>query len=185
MRLLAIDKRLKDFEIAIEHLHTELSSVRTGRANPALVEGVVVESYGTRQPLKNLSTISVSDARTLIIQPWDKSILSDVEKGIQASNVGIQPVNDGVKLRLVLPPLNEERRVELVKLIKQMAESARIRMRNIREEIWKEIGKQQKDKQITEDQKYQAEKDLKELLEGYNEKIKVIIEKKEREILTV
>jgi ribosome recycling factor len=185
MSLPAIEKKSKDFLNALDFLHKEFSGVRTGRASPALVETLQVESYGTKQPLKNIASISVSDAKTLVIQPWDRSGLQEIEKAIQASSIGIQPANDGIRIRLAMPPLSSERRQDLVKLIRQMAEQARVRIRNVREDVWKEVQKQVKDKQLTEDQKYQAEKELKSIVEKYNEEIKKLLESKENEVMTV
>ncbi|MCL5435805.1 MAG: ribosome recycling factor [Patescibacteria group bacterium] len=180
-----IEAKAGEFEKALSHLTKELNAVRTGRASPALVENLLVESYGTKTPLKNVASITVPDARSLAIQPWDRSLLSAVEKAIQASSVGIQPVNDGAYIRLNMPPLNEERRKELVRVIKGHAEAARVRLRNVREEIWKEVGRALKEKQLTEDDKYKAEKDLKKTLDGYNEKIEEMSKRKEAEIMTV
>lgn len=180
-----IDKRKPEFEKALEHLHKDLSAIRTGRASPALVENILVESYGATTPLKNLAGITVPEARTLVIQPWDKGVLTAVEKAIAASNLGITPVNDGARIRLNLPSLNEERRQELVKLVKQQAESCRVRIRNVREEIWKEVRKLLKEKKVTEDQKYDAQEDLKKIVENYNEQIKNLAEAKEKEVMTV
>lgn len=179
-----LEKR-SQLEKAIEHLATEMSGLRTGRANAALVENILVESYGAKTPLKNLASITVPEPRSLAIQPWDRGLLSAVEKAISASSLGIQPVNDGANIRVNLPALTEERRGELVKTVKQHAEDTRIRVRNIREEIWREVGKLLKEKMITEDQKFEAQDKLKELVEEYNEKIKSIVEKKEQEIMTV
>ncbi len=180
-----LDKSKPQFEKSLEHFTVDLSSVRTGRANPSLVENVMVESYGAQTPIKGLASISATDSRTLLIQPWDRSLVSAIDKAIQAANLGIQPTNDGIALRLSIPPLNEERRREYVKLIKQYAESARIRVRNIREDVWKEIGKLEKEKKLTEDQKFEAQKELNKLVETFNEKIKEAVERKEQEVMTV
>ncbi|MEK9180612.1 MAG: ribosome recycling factor [Patescibacteria group bacterium] len=180
-----IDKKKAEFEKALDHLYKDLAAVRTGRASAGLVEGILVESYGTTTPLKNIAGITVPEARTIVIQPWDKGILAAVEKAISAANIGVTPVNDGSHIRLNLPPLTEERRVEMVKLVKQHAESSRVRVRNIREEIWREVGKMLKDKKITEDQKYQAQEDLKKIVDSYNEQIKNLAEAKEKEVMTV
>lgn len=180
-----IEQKRADFGKALEHFQGELNAVRTGRASPALVENLLVESYGAKTPLKNLASITVPEARSLAIQPWDKSLLQAIEKAVQASSIGINPVNDGAYIRLNMPSLTEERRKELVKLIKQNAEAARIRIRNIREEIWKEIGRQVKDKKLTEDDKFKAETELKKIVEENNGKIEDMMEKKQAEIMTV
>ena len=116
----------EQFDKVLEHFHHELSSVRTGRANPALLSTVMVESYGAKVPLQQVASITVSDAKTLTISPWDKSQLQEIEKGIIAANLGFTPGNDGNVIRINLPPLTEDRRKEMVKLVGQMAESARI-----------------------------------------------------------
>ena len=162
-----------------------MSGLRTGRASTALVENIMVDSYGTKTPLKNVASITVPEPRSISIQPWDKGILSAVEKAVAASSLGIQPVNDGNNIRVNLPTLTEERRKELTKKVKQQAESARVRLRNVREEIWREVGKLEKDGKVTEDQKFDAQKELKEIVEKYNEQIKEISEAKEKEIMTV
>lgn len=180
-----IEQKRADFGKALEHFQGELNAVRTGRASPALVENLLVESYGAKTPLKNLASITVPEARSLAIQPWDKSLLQAIEKAVQASPIGINPVNDGAYIRLNMPSLTEERRKELVKLVKQNAEAARIRIRNIREEIWKEIGRQVKDKKLTEDDKFKAETELKKIVEENNGKIEDMMEKKQAEIMTV
>jgi ribosome recycling factor len=180
-----IKAKVEEFEKALIHLSVELNAVRTGRASAALVENLLVDSYGAKTPLKNVASITVPDPRSLAIQPWDKSLLSVIEKSIQASSIGIQPINDGVFVRLVMPPLSEERRKELVKIVKGHAEATRVRLRNIREEIWKEIGRAFKEKKLTEDDKYNAEKELKKTLDEYNAKIDEMLKRKEVEIMTV
>jgi len=180
-----IEEHKPKFEKAIEHFISEIAALRTGRANPALVEGILVESYGAKTPLKNIASISTPDSRSILIQPWDKNTLKDIEKAIAASPLGIQPVNDGNHIRLNLPQLSEERRKELVKLVKQHAESARVSIRNVREEIWKEIGRIHKEKQITDDQKFEAQEELKKVVDEYNARVKELLDKKEQEIMTV
>lgn len=150
-----------------------------------MVENLPVESYGTTSSLKNLASITVPEPRSLAIQPWDKGLAGNIEKAIQAANLGLQPINDGVNIRLNLPSLNEERRKELVKIVRQQGESARIRVRNAREDAWKEIVNLHKEKKLTDDQKYDASEELKKIVEDYNGKIKLMLEKKEQEIMTV
>ncbi|MDP2693069.1 MAG: ribosome recycling factor [bacterium] len=173
------------FEKTIEHLKGELSGLRTGRATPALVEDITVEAYGVKQQLKTLASISVSDAKTLTIEPWDKSILQAIEIAINNSQLGINAVNDGKLLRLPLPDLTQERRVELIKVLHQKLESARISLRQIRDEIKKEIEHLEKEKDITEDERYKHIDELDKSVREYNEKIKTIGEEKEKEINTV
>lgn len=173
------------FEKAIEHLKSEISSLRTGRATPALVEDIVVDAYGTKQVLKAVASISVADAKTINVDPWDKGLIQAVEIAIRNSNVGINPVNDGKLLRLPLPELTAERRQELVKVLHQKLEQARIAIRKIREDVRSEIDKQEKDKQISEDEKYHLQDELEKVVKEYNEKVKMIGEEKEKEVTTV
>lgn len=180
-----IVQKKPEFDKFLNHFHTELSTLRTGRANTAIVENVSVDLYGTANPIKNIASISVADAKTIVIQPWDKNALSPIEKSIQSANLGLNPVNDGQRIRITLPALNEERRLELVRELKQLAENTRVRVRNIREEIWRDVGKMLKNKVITEDQKYEAQEELKKLMDEYHEKIREISDKKEKEIMTI
>ena len=139
----------EEFSKAIEFFKTDISGLRTGRASTAMVENVTVEAYGIRQPLKALVSISIMDPKTLMLDPWDKSILQNLDAGIRASNLGINPVNDGVLLRLVLPDLTQERRGELIKVLHTKLEQARIGVRKVREEIRDTIDRAEKEKQIS------------------------------------
>lgn len=181
-----IDDYKGQFEKTIEHLRQEISSLRTGRATPALVEDIPVEAYGTKQPLKAVASISVSDAKTLAVDPWDKSLIQAVEAAISNSDLGINPVNDGKVIRLPLPELTAERRAELIKVLHSKIENARVATRRIREEIKSKINKAEKEKQISEDEKFTMLDELdKKMVKEYNDKIKEIGEEKEREINTV
>ncbi|OGH69689.1 MAG: ribosome recycling factor [Candidatus Magasanikbacteria bacterium RIFCSPHIGHO2_02_FULL_51_14] len=180
-----IDQNKEHFQKAIEHLKSEIAGLRTGRATPALVEDIAVEAYGTKQPLKALASITVSDAKTLTVEPWDKSILAAVEAAIRQSDVGINPVNDGKLIRLPLPELTTERRQELIKLLHQKLEAARVAVRQVREDIRRVVEKKEKAKEIGEDEKFKLHKQLDDVVKEYNEKIKKIGEDKEKEIVTV
>jgi ribosome recycling factor len=171
-----------EFEKIIEHLKTELGGLRTNRATPALVENIQVEAYGTRQPLKTLSSISTSDAKTLLIEPWDKSIIKEIEKAILTANTGLNPVNEGNHLRIVLPPLTEDSRKELVKLLSAKLEEARIAVRTLREKIRSSIIQAEREKEISEDERYKLQDKLDEIVEEYNKAISQIGETKENEI---
>ncbi len=173
------------FEKTIEFLKSEISSLRTGRATPALVEDLNVEAYGSKQPLKAMASISVADAKTINVQPWDKSVLQDIETAIRNSDLGLNPVNDGTLIRLILPDLTTERRAELIKVLHNKLEQARIAIRKIREEVRDEINKGEKDKTISEDEKYNYQEELDKAVKEYNEKVKEIGEDKEEEILKV
>lgn len=173
------------FDKAIEHFKQELAGLRTGRASAALVEGIMVDSYGSKMPISHIASISVPDAKTIAIQPWDKSNIGPVEKAIQASNIGLNPVNDGNLVRLNIPPMTEERRKEMVKVLGQITEQARIAVRSVREELIRDLKKQQEDNKITEDDVEGQKKDLQDVVDGYNDKIKEIAAAKEKEIMTI
>lgn len=173
------------FEKAMNHFLHELSGVRTGRANPALLNSVTVESYGAKAPLEHVASITVSDAKTLVISPWDKGQIQAIEKGIQMANLGFNPSNDGVVVRISLPALNEERRKEMAKLVSQLAEKGKIGIRNVREIIHKEMKKAESDKVISKDDMQIGQKKLQEVVDKYNEEIKKHAEAKEKEIMTI
>ncbi len=173
------------FDKGIERFKQEISGLRTGRASTGLVENIEIESYGARMPISHVASVSTPDARTIAIQPWDKSNMGPIEKAIQAANIGLNPVNDGTLIRLSVPQMTEERRKELVKVLGQMAEQARIAVRNVREEIIKDLKKQQDDGQLTEDDVVGQKKDLQEVVDKYNAQIKEISEAKEKEIMTI
>lgn len=170
---------------AVEHLKHDISSLRTGRAMPSIVEDIMIEAYGMRQPLKALASISVLDAKTLAIEPWDKTIVGAVDTGLRLSDLGINPVNDGKLIRLPLPELSAERRQELIKVLHNKLENTRIVVRKIREDARQDIDMQEEEKVIGEDQKYKFHEELEKLVKETNEKIKEIGEEKEREILKV
>ncbi|MCX6797285.1 MAG: ribosome recycling factor [Candidatus Doudnabacteria bacterium] len=180
-----IGSHKEQFEKAMEHFIHELNGVRTGRANPALLNTVSVESYGAKMPIEHMASITVSDARTLTISPWDKGQLQAIEKGIQMANLGFNPSNDGQVIRINLPPLNEERRKEMVKLVGQIAEKGKIGVRNARETVNKEMKKAESDKKISKDDLEIGQKKLQEMVDKYNEEIKKHAESKEKEIMTV
>ena len=180
-----IKEHTEQFEKVLEHFHSELASVRTGRANPALLATVVVESYGSRLPLLQIASVTASDAKTLTISPWDKSQLTVIEKAIQAANLGFNPGNDGNVIRVNLPPLTEERRKEMVKLLGQMTENARIGVRNVREDILKRAKKAESDGDISKDGLSDVQKKVQEIVDTYNAQIKQTAEDKEKELMTV
>ncbi len=175
----------KDFDAVLDFLKQDISGLRTGRASTAMVEDISIEAYGSRQPLKNCASIVVADAKTLNIEPWDKSILASLEKGIRDSSLGINPVNDGRLLRLILPDLTTERRKELAKVLGQKLEQARISIRKVREEIKQTIVAAEKEKKIAEDDKYGLQEELDKMVKEYNAKIEEIGKNKEEEIMKV
>ena len=180
-----ITKKESEFAKAVEHLKSELSTLRTGRASAGLVENIIVDFYGTATPLMHMAQISIPEPRMIAIQPYDKNSLKDIEKAIQASNIGINPVNDGSYIRLTIPQMTEERRKDLVKIVSQTGEKARVSVRNIREEIWREIQNMEKDGQMSEDDKISGKEDLQKMVDKFNDEIKKLADAKEKEVLTI
>ena len=166
---------------SIESYEQRLRTVRAGRANPSSLDGIVVSYYGSMTPLKQLATISVPEATPLLIKPFDKGCLKDIEKAIFESNLGYTPNNDGESIRIVIPALTEERRKELTKQVKAMAEDAKVSIRNARHDGLDEAKKQE----LPEDLEKQVEKDIQDLVNQYNKKIEEILKEKEQELLTV
>ena len=180
-----ITQHQENFNKALDHFKHELSGVRTGRATPSLLNTVTVESYGSKMSLEHVASITVSDAKTLVISPWDKTQMGAIEKGIQVANLGFNPSNDGVVIRITLPALNEERRKEMVKLVNQLAEKGKIGIRNAREATHKEMKKAESDGKISKDDLQIGQKKLQEVVDKFNEEIKKHTEAKEKEIMTV
>lgn len=173
------------FENAVEHFASEAAKIRTGRANPGLVENLLVDYYGVKTPLKQIASINIPEARQILIQPWDKGGLVFIESAIRDSDLGLNPSNDGQNIRITLPALTEDRRKDFVKTLNHRAEEARIVIRTIREEIWKEIQELEHSGDISEDDKFQGKDELQKAVDTYNQKLEAIRTKKEEEILTV
>jgi len=165
----------------IENLEKKFTTVRAGRANPSSLDGVMVEYYGNMTPLKQLATISVPEARQLLIKPFDKGALANIEKAILASNLGYTPGNDGETIRIVIPELTEERRRELAKQVKAISEEAKVSVRNVRHEGMEDLKKCE----LPEDEEKGLEKDIQDLVNEYNKKIDALLKEKEEELLTV
>lgn len=184
-----IKSLLKDAETrmhgAIQSLTDSLNGIRTGRASPSLVEKLQVEYYGVLTPLMNMASISVPEPRSLMIKPFDASSLKDIEKAIQASDLGLNPNSDGKVIHLNLPPLNEERRKELVKQVHHRLEDARIAVRNIRRDLHNDMREFEKEKLITEDDLKRGEEDLQKLTDKFIEEIAKIGQHKEKDIMEV
>lgn len=170
---------------ALDYLQAEYAKLQTGRANAALVESVMVDSYGSQMPLKGIASISIPESNQIAIQPWNRDQLPNIEKAITNANLGLNPQNDGTVIRLILPPLTEDRRKELVKLVHKYAEEARISVRNTRHEALSDFKAKEKDKEISEDELAGKEKELQKVVDDYNEKIEEIAKKKEQDIMTV
>ena len=169
---------------AINHLETELTKIRAGKANPTMLDGIMVDYYGNPTPLNQVGNISILDARTISIQPWEKSMLQAIEKGIMAANIGITPQNDGSNIRLFLPPLTEERRKELVKRCNGEGEQAKVSVRNIRRDAIEQIKKLQKDG-LSEDICKDAETEIQDATDKYIALVDKHLSAKEKEIMSV
>lgn len=180
-----IDQHISSFEEAIKHFENELLGLRTGRANAASVEDVSVEAYGSQMELKGVASISVPDAKTIQIEPWDKSMVGAIEKALIIADLGMQPVTNGTTIRLISPPMTEENRKNIVKQAHEKAEEARIAIRSIREEVRDEIHRAEKDKEIGEDEKFRLQEQLDKIVKEMNDRIEQLADKKEKEIMTI
>lgn len=181
---LIFDEAEQHMKKAIQHLETELVKIRAGRANPNMVDGIVVDYYGSPTPISQVGNISVTDARTLTIQPWEKNMLQPIERSIINSNIGLTPQNDGNIIRLFLPPLTEERRKELVKRVNAEGEHSKVAVRNIRRDAIEHVKKLQKDG-LSEDAAKDSEKDIQELTNNFISQIEKHLELKDKEIMSV
>jgi len=170
---------------SVEHLRLELSKIRTGKATTALLDGVKVEYYGTMTPLTQMANVSVLDPHTLSIQPWDKSSLGPIEKAIMSADLGLNPGNNGNSITVPIPALNEERRRELVKLIKRFGEEAKVAVRNVRRDANDHLKKAEKEDHVSEDERIKAEKDVQDLTDKHVEMVDELLKHKEEEIMEV
>ena len=175
----------RKMEKTVEVLNSQFGAVRAGRANSKVLDLVSVEYYGAESPIGQVASISSPDPRTLVIQPWDGSLLKPIEKAIQTSDLGINPQNDGRVIRLVFPQLTEERRKDLTKQVRKYAEDAKVAIRNIRRDGMEAVKKAQKKSEITEDDQKEAEKDLQELTDKYIKKIDEECARKEKELMEI
>lgn len=173
---------VSDMEKAVEATRKEFKNMRTGRASIALVEGIVVNYYDTPTPLKSLANISTPDARTIAITPWDLSGLTEIEKAIQKSDLGLNPMNDGKVVRISIPTLTEERRQDLTRLVRKVAEEGRISVRNARHDALDKIKKLEKDKLATEDDVSRSQKEIQKFTDKYVADVDTALKKKEEEI---
>lgn len=180
-----IDEADFNMDESVQFFKKELSHVRAGKAQTSLLDGVKVEYYGSQTPLNQLANVSAPEARLLTVQPYDKSSLEDIEKAIMAAGLGLNPSNDGNLIRIPLPILSEERRQELVKLIKDKAEQARISIRNIRRDANDEIKQKVQSESLPEDSKFEAEEEIQQITDQHTKKVEKLLENKEEEILTV
>lgn len=180
-----IDETEMNMHEATAFLKKELSHVRAGKANPALLEGIKVEYYGSQTPLQQLANVSAPEPRLLVVQPYDRSAMEDIEKAIMSAGLGLNPNNDGERILLPLPVLTEERRKELVKHSKDISEKAKISIRNTRRDANDSIKKTVEKETLSEDSKFEAEENVQQLTDKYTDKVDELLEKKEKEIMTV
>jgi ribosome recycling factor len=180
-----IDSTEEKMKKTLASLKDGFASLRTGRASAALFDKIRVDYYGEKSPLNQVANISVPEARLIVIQPWDKNLIGEIEKAIRSSELSLNPSNDGKVIRIAIPPLTEERRKELVKLAKNQAEQSRVSIRNIRREGNDELKKMLKDSSITEDDESKGSADLQKLTDSYIEKVNQVLEEKEKEIMEV
>jgi len=181
----AISKATGEFSKAVEHLAEQFARLQIGKANSSLVENIPVELYGVTQPIKALANIAIPDARLIQIQPWDKSALGAIVKAVLASGTGLNPVNDGIVVRIAIPQLTEERRTELTKHVRKLAEESRITVRNARQDAHNSFKKLKADGDITEDDWHGADKRLQSKVDEFNKKIDEATAVKEKDVMTI
>lgn len=182
MNLNDLEEKMKK---VISHLEDEYTNIRAGRANPAILNRIQVEYYGAMTPINQVASISVPEARQILITPWDRSVLSAIEKAINVAELGINPINDGTAIRLNFPELNEERRREIVKEVKKLAEEAKVAVRNVRREGMDAVKNEQKSSIITEDEQKSLEEKIQKLTDMYVQSVDKVAEVKEKEIMEV
>lgn len=169
----------------IEALHNELKGVRTGRANTSLLDGIMVDYYGSASALNQVANVAVQDSRTLTVTPWEKTMIEPIEKAIMSSNLGLNPVSAGIVIRIPLPPLTEERRKDLVKLVGQIAENSKIALRNVRRDANTQLKNLLNDKEITEDDLRGAEKSVQDVTDKFVKQVDDVIADKEKELMEI
>ncbi len=169
----------------VEAFRNEISKIRTGKATTAILDGVRVDYYGTPSPLSQVANVSVLDAHTLSITPWDKSMVQVIDKAILASDLGLNPLSDGTNLKIPIPPLTEERRKEFVKIIKKFGEESKVALRNVRRDANEHLKKKEKEKKMTEDDRKKAEDEIQKITDKHIGKVDEIIKHKEKEIMEV
>jgi len=180
-----LNKAQTGFDKALDHLKNEYLGLQTGRASSALVDNIKVDSYGVTQPIKAVASVSVPDGRMISIQPWDKGLLGAIEKAIQNSDLNLNPTNNGTSVILNIPPLTEERRKDLVKVVGRLAEEARISVRNVRQEAMTAIKRAEHDGDIAEDEKNRSEKQLQDKVDAANSSVAEAAKSKEEQVMTV
>lgn len=174
-----------DFQSVADHFQKELGSLRTGRATPALVEDITVSAYDSKMEIKGLASITIPDSRTIVIEPWDKGLIQNIEKGIRDAGVGLSPVVDGQVLRVMIPQMTEENRKQIVKVTREKLEETRIALRSVREDLREQIAKKEKDNDFTEDEKFKVLDELDALTKEFTDLVSEMAERKENEIMTI
>jgi len=185
MKDLIFEELKENMEKAIPSLEKSFSKVRTGRASLTLLDGIKVEYYGVPTPLAQVATLSVPEARLIVISPWDSTIIGNIEKAIQKSDLGLMPISDGKLIRIAIPSLTEERRKDLVKVVKKMAEECKIALRNVRRDTNDQLKTLKKDNEISEDELYTYQDEVQEVTDKYIEKTDRILAVKEKEIMEI
>ena len=180
-----INQMRRQMDDAIEAMRREFATVRTGKATPALLDTVRVDAYGAKVPLNQVATVNAPEPRLIVVQPWDKSVIIDIERGIQSADLGLNPSNDGNVIRVPIPPLSEERRRDMVRLLHKMAEEGRISVRHARQEANKEIKQREHDHEISEDEARRQQDEVQRLTDEYVAKIDEMMKSKEAEIMEV
>ena len=180
-----LNKSETKMEKSVEHLHSDFAAIRAGRANPAVLDKIMVDYYGAPTPINQLAAVSVTEARTLMIAPWDASVVSLIERAIQMSDLGINPQTDGKTIRIMFPPLTEDRRKDIVKDISNLSEDAKVSVRNIRRDCIDKLKAMKKESLLTEDELKQGEKKAQELTDKYVKEIDKMSDKKQKEIMEI
>ena len=179
-----INQRKKDFDVAIEHVKTEISAIRTGRAHASMVEDIQVDYMDSKFRIKELATINTPEPRAILIQPWDKQAIPNIEKSIKESSLGLNPIVDSNGIRLNIPALTEERRLEFIKLLHQKIEWGKVRVRQVREDILKKVQLEVKEKKARDDDLFKAKEELQKIMNDLNLKFDELTKKKEQELMS-
>lgn len=172
-------------EQAVENVRSELAKLRTGKASPAILDGITINYYGSNTPLRQTANVSAPEPRLLVIQPWDRATLGEIEKAILKSDLGLNPTNDGILVRIPIPPLTEERRVSLVKVAKKISEEGRVAVRNIRRDANEKLKKLEKDHEISEDNMHTAQDEIQKMTDEHIQKIDELLGLKEKDIMEI
>ena len=180
-----INAMKQQMEAAVDAMRREFSTVRTGKASPALLDTVRVDAYGSKMPLNQVATVNTPEPRLIVVQPWDKSLIGEIERGIQTADLGLNPANDGNVIRVPIPPLSQERRKDMVRLLHKMAEEGKISVRHARQEANKEIKQREHDHEISEDESRRQQEQVQKITDEYVARIDELMKAKEAEVMEV